>query len=53
MNRFGLLFRETAHLVWRHKLYVLTPIFVVLILLVFLAFYLGPTAFFTFIYAGL
>lgn len=53
MNRLSLMSRELAHLVWQHKLYVLAPVFVVLLLLVVLALYLGPTAFFTFIYAGL
>jgi hypothetical protein len=53
MRRVLYVLKEMAHLVWRHKLYVIAPILLVLVLLVLLAFYLGPTAFMTFVYAGL
>ncbi len=37
----------------RHKVYFLTPLFFLLILLVLLAYYLGPAVVVTFIYAGI
>jgi len=39
-------------LVKRHKMYFLAPILITLALLVALAFYVGPAAALTFIYAG-
>lgn len=52
MNRLGYIFKEMGVLIWRHKIYFLTPLLLMLALLVFLAFYAGPTAVLTFIYAG-
>jgi len=53
MRRVLYVFREMAFLIWSHKLYVIAPILITLVLLVLIAFYIGPTAFLTFIYAGL
>lgn len=36
----------------KHKLYFLAPIFIILALLAFLVFYIGPAAIISFIYAG-
>lgn len=43
---------EMFRLVKRHKMYFLAPILVMLVLLALLAFYIGPGALVTFIYAG-
>lgn len=53
MNKVQYVFREMLHLVRKHKLAFLIPILMVLILLVFLAYYVGPAIVTTFIYAGI
>lgn len=50
--KLWLLLKETFRLIGRHKLYVLTPLLVMLLLLALLAFYVGPGAAVTFIYSG-
>jgi hypothetical protein len=45
--------KEMAHLIRAHKLYVISPLLITLVLLALLALYVGPTAVLTFIYAGL
>ena len=53
MRKIWYILKESMSLVRAHKLYFLAPILISLALLAFLAFYLGPTAVLTFIYAGL
>jgi hypothetical protein len=43
---------ELSFLVRRHKLYFLAPILLMLALLAFLVYYIGPTIIVSFIYAG-
>lgn len=52
MKKVLFILRETMVLVKENKAYVLAPIFVMLALISFLVFYIGPTAIVTFIYAG-
>lgn len=53
MNKMHYIINEMFYLIKKHKLAFLLPIFIVLILLVFLAYYIGPAAVTTFIYAGI
>ncbi|MBF0331192.1 MAG: hypothetical protein HQL17_04585 [Candidatus Omnitrophica bacterium] len=53
MNKLQYILKEMSYLVNKHKLAFLLPIFIVLILLVFIAYYVGPAAVTTFIYAGI
>jgi hypothetical protein len=46
------LLKEAFHLIRRRKAYVLAPLLVLLLLLALVAFYVGPGAVVTFIYAG-
>lgn len=51
--KFFYILKEMFHMVKRHKLYFLVPIFIILALLAFLVYYIGPTVIISFIYAGL
>lgn len=53
MNKLKYIFKEMIYLVKKHKLAFLLPIFIVLTVLVFLAYYVGPAVVTTFIYAGI
>jgi hypothetical protein len=53
MRRIYFILKEMVHLIRAHKTYVIAPILIVLVILAFFAFVLGPTAVLTFIYAGL
>ena len=53
MKRIWFIFKEMMHLVRNHKVYVIAPLLITLVLLALFAFILGPTAVLTFIYAGL
>ncbi len=53
MKKVWYIFKEMLHLIRAHKVYFIAPILLMLVLLTLLAFYLGPTAVLTFIYAGL
>ena len=53
MRKIAYIFREMIFLIRTHKVYFIAPILIVLVLLVVLAFYVGPTAVLTFIYAGM
>ena len=52
-RKTGCIFGEMFYLIRAHKLYFITPILIMLALLAFFAFYFGPTAIITFIYAGI
>ena len=47
------IFREIFFLIVKHKLYFIAPILMVLALLAFLVYYIGPAAIISFIYAGI
>ncbi len=53
MNKISYVFKEMVYLIKKHKLAFLLPIFIVLALLVFLAYYIGPAIVTSFIYAGI
>ncbi len=53
MNKVRYVFQEMSYLIKKHKLAFLLPIFIVLSLLVFAAYYVGPAIVTTFIYAGI
>ncbi|MBN1334751.1 MAG: hypothetical protein JXB39_02190 [Deltaproteobacteria bacterium] len=53
MRKFILVLRETAHLIWRNKLWFLAPILLSLALITFLVYTLGPAAVVSFLYAGI
>ena len=50
--KLWMLLKEALYLVPRHKLYVLAPLLVLLLLLALIAFYVGPATVVTFIYSG-
>jgi len=50
--KFFYILKEMFHLVRKEKLFFLIPIFLILTLLAFLVFYIGPTIIISFIYAG-
>jgi|GEM_PF-675438 len=50
--KFFYILQEMFHLVRKEKLFFLIPIFLILTLLAFLVFYIGPTIIISFIYAG-
>jgi hypothetical protein len=52
MKRIWHIMKEMLHLIRTHKLYVIAPLLISLVILAFLAFVVGPTAALTFIYAG-
>lgn len=53
MGRIWFIFKEMLHLIRAHKMYVIAPVLLTLVILALFAFILGPTAVLTFIYAGL
>jgi len=53
MKKVKYILREMFTLIKAHKLYILTPIFIVLALLAFLVYYLGPAIVISFLYAGI
>ncbi len=52
MRKILYIFKEMFYMIRKHKLYFLAPIFIILALLAFLVFYIGPAAIISFIYAG-
>lgn len=52
MRRILYILRHMAHLIRAHKLYFITPICIVLAILAFLVYYIGPAVIISFIYAG-
>jgi hypothetical protein len=53
VNKFRYVIKEMFYLVRKHKLAFLLPIFIMLTLLVLLAYYVGPAVVTSFIYAGI
>jgi len=52
MKKVIYILKEMLHMIRRHKLAFLTPIFIMLALLAFLVYYIGPAVIISFIYAG-
>ncbi|MBT4277570.1 hypothetical protein HOD96_02365 [Candidatus Falkowbacteria bacterium] len=52
MQKVIYILKELFGLIKAHKLYILTPILVMLALISFLVYYIGPTVIISFIYAG-
>lgn len=52
LAKTGYIFKEVFFLIRKHKVYFLAPLFIVLALLAFLVYYIGPTIIVSFIYAG-
>lgn len=53
MKKILFILREMGHLIRKNKLYFLSPVLIVLALLAFLVYYIGPAAIVSFIYAGI
>lgn len=53
MGKIIYIFREMFFLIKKHKLYFITPILIMLVLLALLVYYIGPAAVISFIYAGI
>ncbi len=56
MNKFkqlGYLTKEIVYLIKKNKFYFLAPLMLMLAVLIFLVFYIGPNVVIAFIYAGL
>ncbi|MFH0753812.1 MAG: hypothetical protein V2A70_04540 [Candidatus Omnitrophota bacterium] len=53
MKKLKYVLGQMANLIKKHKLAFLLPIFIVLAVLVLLAYYIGPAIVTTFIYAGI
>ncbi len=53
MKKIAYIIKEVFYLVKRHKLAYLLPIFIVLTLLAFLVYYIGPAVVTSFIYSGI
>lgn len=52
MTKTGYLVKEMTVLIRKHKLYFISPMLLLLGLIAFLVYYLGPTAIVSFLYAG-
>ncbi|MFA5090975.1 MAG: DUF5989 family protein [Candidatus Omnitrophota bacterium] len=53
MSKVLYILKEMAYLIKRHKLYFITPILIMLALLAFLVYSIGPSVIISFIYAGI
>jgi len=53
MGKISYISKEMFYLVRKYKLYFLAPLLIMLVLVAFLAFYLGPNVVISFIYAGI
>jgi hypothetical protein len=53
MTKLGYVLKESFYLVKKHKVYFLAPILIILALLGLVAYYIGPSAIISFIYAGI
>lgn len=53
VNKVAYIFKEMFHLVRKHKLAYLMPVFITLALLAFLVYYIGPAVITSFIYSGI
>ena len=53
LQKLFYILKESFYLIKRHKLLFLTPLIIMLALLAFLVYYIGPTVIVSFIYAGI
>jgi len=53
MKKIRYISREMFYLIKKHKLYFISPILIIFIVLAVLAFYIGPSIVISFFYAGL
>jgi hypothetical protein len=53
MKKILYILKEMFYMIKKEKLYFITPILVILALLAFLVYYIGPAAIISFIYAGI
>lgn len=51
-SKFFYILKELFYMIRKEKLYFLMPIFIILAILTFLVFYIGPAIIVSFIYAG-
>ncbi|MDP4266417.1 MAG: hypothetical protein Q8880_03165 [Bacteroidota bacterium] len=52
MNKVKFILKEMFFLIKKHKYYFIAPILIVLAILAFLVYYIGPAVIVSFIYAG-
>lgn len=52
IEKLRYLFGETFHLIRKHKLFFFAPLLILLALLAFLVYYIGPAVIVSFMYAG-
>jgi hypothetical protein len=52
MKKILYILKEMFYLIKSHKLYLLCPILIILAILAFLVYYIGPAVIVSFIYAG-
>jgi hypothetical protein len=52
VRKIAYIFREMLHTIRRHKAHYFAPILLILAVLSILVYFVGPTAFVTFLYAG-
>ena len=53
MKKIGYILKEMLHMIRKNKLYFICPILIMLALLAFLVYYIGPPVIIAFIYAGI
>ena len=52
MKKIAYILKEMLHLIRKNKMYLIAPLLVILALLAFLVYYIGPPVVIAFIYAG-
>ena len=52
LNKLSYILKEAFYMVKKHKFYFIAPIVIILALLAFLVYYIGPAVIYSFIYAG-
>lgn len=52
MKKLALIVKEIFYMIRRHKIYFLAPIFIILAILAFFVWYVGPYVIVSLIYAG-
>ena len=52
MKKIFYMLKEMFYMIKKYKFYFFAPIFIILAILAFLVYYIGPTAIVSFIYAG-
>jgi predicted membrane protein len=53
LSKVRLIFKELFYLIKKHSLYFLAPVFIIIALLAFFVYYVGPAIIVSFIYAGI